>query len=402
MKKNLLALLSIVTLIIAWCTDSDIVKIDAENRVSSEWLSAEKTFNEQIEKSQYIKDLEDFLSYDILLTTDEKPFISNLSFDADFDENSSVQWGLEFSQKKILKSNSLESLDVEFDLEARKQWQDPEPIYSSWNITLLYQDDKMYAYLHNFWIFMWEWNMSAKMYTLLWDSIRDKWVDLEASNWWIISVNTSENTKIPYIIWTLENVLKTKDVQSSPNFLDSVAEIIDIINWYIDLWISTNELSILSYEIVYSELSDETIQKEFTASFQWKDSSFDVSFEVSKKWIKVHLYNIKEYDEDINGYKDLESEFLFNIQENKKSDYSVLFQSTKYRQKVVDLQWEIKYSDAVKFSANFVLEPIEIIAWQKISWDIKGNMKKEKLNKDEKFPELSWEIMSINEILSTL
>ena len=402
MKKNLLALLSIVTVIIAWCTDSDIVKIDAENRISSEWLSAEKTFNEQIEQSQYIKDLEDYLSYDILLSTEGKPFLSNFSFDADFDENSSVQWWLEFSQKKILKSDDLESIDVEFDLDARKKENDTEPVYSSWNITLLYQNNEMYAYLHNFWIFMWEWNMTAKMYSLLWDMIKDRWVNLEANNWWIISVNTSENTKIPYIIWTLENVLETKDIQSSPNFLNSMIEMIDLIKLYIDLWISTNELGVLNYEITYSELSDETIQKEFVASFQWKDSSFDLSFLASKKWIEVNLYNIKEYDEDIDDYKDLESEFLFNIKEHKKSEYYVWFQSTKSRQKVVDLQWEIKYSDAVKFSADFVLEPLEIIAWQKISWEIEGSIKKEKLNNDEEFPELSWEIMSINEILSSL
>lgn len=403
MKKNLLALLSIVTVIVAWCTDSDIVEIDAENRASVEWLSVEETLNEQIEQSQYIKDLEDFLSYDIQLSTEGKPFLSNLSFDADFDEDSSVQWWLEFSQKKILKSDSLESMDIEFDLDARNLWDDAEPIYSSWNITLLYQNGEMYAYLHNFWVFMWEWNVSAKMYTLLWNMITDRWVNLEANSWWIVLIDKDANTKIPFIIWTLKNVLKSTRIhEDSPNFLNGIAELINMANSYINLWISTNELTLLTHEISYFELSDKSIQKSFTGLFQGKDSSFDLSFVVSKKWIEVNLYNIKEYDEDINDYKDLESEFLFNIQENKKSDYSVLFQSTKSRQKVVDLQWEIKYSDVVKISADFVLEPLEIIAWQKISWEIEWSIKKEKLNNDEKFPELSWEIMSINEILSSL
>lgn len=402
MKKNLLALLSIATIIIAGCTDTEVIKINSENWISDEWLSAEKLFDKQIEQSQYIKDLENFLSYDILLNTEQKPFTSSLYFDADFDENSSVQWWLEFSQKKILKSNSLESIDIEYDLDARKNWKDLEPIYSSWNVTLLYQNDQMYAYLHNFWIFMWEWNMPAKMYTLLWDMIKDRWVDLEVDNWWLVSVSTEEDKKLPYIIWTLKNILETKDIQSSPNFLNSVAEMIDVINLHINLWISTNELSIIDYEIAYSELWHETIQKEFTGSFQWKDSAFDLSFIVSQKWVDIHLYNIREYDDDIEDYKDMDSEFLFSLQENKKSDYSVEFQSTKYRQKVIDLQWKIKYSDDVKFSADFVLEPIELISWQKISWEIKWNIQKENLNGTEFFPELSWEIMSINEILSAL
>jgi hypothetical protein len=395
-------LLSIATIIIAGCIDTEVIKINPENWISDEWLSAEKLFDKQIEQSQYIKDLENFLSYDILLNTEQKPFTSSLYFDANFDENSSVQWWLEFSQKKILKSNSLESIDIEYDLDARKNWKDLEPIYSSWNVTLLYQNDQMYAYLHNFWIFMWEWNMPAKMYTLLWDMIKDRWVDLEVDNWWLVSVSTEEDEKLPYIIWTLKNILETKDLQSSPNFLNSVAEMIDVINLHINLWISTNELSIIDYEIAYSELWHETIQKEFTGSFQWKDSTFDLSFIVSQKWIDIHLYNIREYDEDIEDYKDVDSEFLFSLQENKKSDYSVVFQSIKYRQKVIDLQWKIKYSDDVKFSADFVLEPIELISWQKISWEIKWNIQKENLNGTEKFPELSWEIMSINEILSAL
>ena len=128
MKKNLLALLSIATIIIAGCTDTEVIKINSENWISDEWLSAEKLFDKQIEQSQYIKDLENFLSYDILLNTEQKPFTSSLYFDADFDENSSVQWWLEFSQKKVLKSNSLESINIEYDLDARKNWKDLEPI----------------------------------------------------------------------------------------------------------------------------------------------------------------------------------------------------------------------------------------------------------------------------------
>ena len=402
MKKNLVVLFSIITIILAWCTNSDAEKIDSENWISDEWSSVEQVFNTQIEDTQYIKDLEDYVSYDILLNTEGTPYISKISFDADFDEKSSLQWWLEFSWNNILKSKDLESMDITFDLEVRENQDNLEPIYSSWNITLLYQNDEMYANLHEIWLFMGEWNTTAKMYGLLWDMIKDKWIDLEVNNWWIIAVNKNDDIKIPYIIWTLKNILETQDVQSSADFLWSVAEMIDTINSHIDLWISTNELALISSEIEYSQLSDESIQKEFTGSFQWKDSAFDVSFIASRKWLEVHFYNIEEYDEDIQNYRDTDSEFYFSIQENKKSEYSIVFQSIKAQQKVVDLEWKIKYSDKIKYSANFILEPLEIIAWQKISWSFEWEMQKENLNNEENFPELSWEIMLFSEILWSL
>ena len=402
MKKNLFALLSLATIIVAGCTDAEPIKIDAENRVSEEGSPVEQAFNKQIDETQYIKDLEDFISYDIALNTQSTPYISNISFDADFDKDSSVQWWLEFSWKNILKSKDLESIDIAFDLEARQTPTDSEPIYSSWDLTLLYQDNEMYANVHNFGLFMWEWNMTAKMYTLLVDMTKDNWINLEVNNWWIISVDKSGDEKIPHMMWTIKNILETKNIESSPDFISSLAEMIDTINSKIDLWISTNELVLLSHGIEYSELSDGSIQKNFTGSFQWKDSAFDLFFTSSKKWLDVQIYNIKEYDEDIQSYRDTESEFFFSIEENKKSDYSVIFQSIKHLQKVVDLKWNIKYSDAADFSADFVLEPLEIMAWQKISWTIEWSMKKEKLSGKEEFPTLSWEAVSINEILSSL
>jgi hypothetical protein len=49
------------------------------------------------------------------------------------------------------------------------------------------------------------------------------------------------------------------------------------------------------------------------------------------------LYNIGEYDEDVSDYIDTDSEFTFSIKEDKKSEYSVDFQSIKYEQTVADL-----------------------------------------------------------------
>jgi hypothetical protein len=53
--------------------------------------------------------------------------------------------------------------------------------------------------------------------------------------------------------------------------------------------------------------------------------------------LEVHIYNIKDNDEDIQNYKDTDSEFFLSLQENKKSNYSVVFQSTKHNQKVIDI-----------------------------------------------------------------
>lgn len=402
MKKNLFALISLATIIIAGCTDVEPVKIDTENRVSEEWSPVEQAFNKQIDETQYIKDLEDFFSYDIALNTQSTPYLSQISFDADFDKDSSVQWWLEFSWKNMLKTKEEGSIDIAFDLDTRQGQNDSEPIYSSWDLTLLYQNDKMYANVHNFNLFMGEWNMTAKMYTLLLDMVKDQWVDLEADEWLIISVNRDDNGNISNFMWTLKNILETKNIQTSPDFLSSVAEMIDAINSKIDLWISTNELTLISPSVVYYEYPEDFIEKEFMGTFQWKESSFDLYFTATKKWLDVKIYNIKEYDEDTQSYRDTDSEYFLSIKENKKSDYSVEFQSTKYHQNVVVLEWNIKYSDAVDFSADFVLEPLELMAWQKISWEIEWSMKKDKLSGKEKIPELSWEIMSINEILSSL
>jgi hypothetical protein len=51
------------------------------------------------------------------------------------------------------------------------------------------------------------------------------------------------------------------------------------------------------------------------------------------------LYNIKikEYDADLD-YNDTDTEFMFSLKEDKKSEYSVNFESTKMQQKVVDLE----------------------------------------------------------------
>jgi hypothetical protein len=48
-------------------------------------------FNSQVEEFQYIKDLENFIFYNVLSITEDKPFISDFSFSAEFDKKSSLQ-----------------------------------------------------------------------------------------------------------------------------------------------------------------------------------------------------------------------------------------------------------------------------------------------------------------------
>ena len=397
MKKNLFIILSFFAVLLAWCTSSDkqVTKIDPQ-----EW---EQLFDSQVEEFQYIKDLDNYLSYNVESLTEDKSFTSDLYLSAKFDENSSLQWWAEFSQKKTSKTHNLETADIDVNIEAQKQEGDLEPFNLSWSISLLYKDNEMYANLHNFGVFMWEWNMAAKMYTLLWDLLIDNWVDLEVHSGWFVSLDENEDKRLPYIVWTLKNVLKSEWIkEDSPNFLGWIARLIDTVNSHIDLWISTNELTMISHEISYSELSDKTIQKEFVWTFQWKESAFDLSFMASKKWLDVHLYNIREYDEDMQDYKSLDSELLFSIQEIKKSEYSVNFQSLKSEKKIADIQWKIKYMDKVDISADFVLEPLELIAWEKISWKLDGYITKKSGEIGEDFPELTGNVLSLSELISSL
>jgi hypothetical protein len=58
----------------------------------------------------------------------------------------------------------------------------------------------------------------------------------------------------------------------------------------------------------------------------------------SKELLEIHIYNIKEYSEDISDYRDIDSDFILSIQEKNNSEYSILFQLLKNHQKIVDLQ----------------------------------------------------------------
>ena len=396
MKKFLFVIVCFVTILLTWCKNSDVVKIDPSKWISDEWFSAKGTFDRQIEQAQYMNDLSDFVSYNSLLITEGKPFTSDFSFSAKFDEKSWVQWGVDFSWKKIVKSSDLESSDVDFNIKAEKQWWDSAPFDLSWSVTLLYANNEVYANLHNLWVFMWEGNMVAKMYTLLWDLLVDNRVNLEVHSWTFVSLDENEFKMLPHIVWTIKNILKTENVQSSPNFVWSIAELIDAMNSYVDLWISANELKLTNHEVTYFKHGDKTIQKIFTGSFEWKDSAFDLSFDVSKKWVDVHLYNMKQNNEDTWV------EFVLSIQEKWNSEYDVVFQVLRNQEKVADLKWKIKCADTVSFSANFGLNSDEFIPGEKVSWKINGSVIKKSWDSGKEIPELTESILSLSEIMSSL
>jgi hypothetical protein len=48
-------------------------------------------FDSQVEEFQYIKDLDNYLSYNVESLTEDKSFTSDLYLSAKFDENSSLQ-----------------------------------------------------------------------------------------------------------------------------------------------------------------------------------------------------------------------------------------------------------------------------------------------------------------------
>jgi hypothetical protein len=93
---------------------------------------------------------------------------------------------------------------------------------------------------------------------------------------------------------------------------------------------------------------------------------------------------------------------MFSFREDKKSEYSLDFESIKTQQKVVDLKWKIKYNDIVEYSADFIMQPLELIDWQKISWKLEWSIMKKSWESDEKIPEITWEILSLTELLSSL
>ena len=390
MKKNIIIWLSLLFCFLYGCWDKQATPINDQNRKSENWFSADKTFNNQIEDTQYILDLQDFFQ-----EKDKESIKTKIN--AKFDEKSNLQWWFNFSKDKILIWKD-ENSEITFDITANSTQNNKEPFESSWSLSLLYKENEVYVQLHNFWLFMWEENINAKMYTLLLDLVHDKRVNLEVHSGWIIQIDEKSN---PWkLAENLKNILIISEKEWQSEFLSNLSEFIETINWYIDLWISAEELSIDSpRKLSYSELNNEIIQKEFTWHFKSKESAFDLSFIASKKWININIFNMKTKNDEI--FEDLDSEFSLLIEETDNWEYKFNLESSKLKQKVIDFEWTIKYWDNTQISWIFVLEPIEIIAGQKISWKLSWTILKD-ISGDFKLPELTWNILSFNELLNSL
>lgn len=402
MKKNLLILISFVAILIAWCTNSDnnVTNINPENWVSDEWLSVEEVFNQQIEETQYILDLTDFLSYETLSKLEDKPYTSEYNVSAKLDENSEVQWNLEFSQNKISKAHNLENSEMSFDVSASVKNGELEPFSLSWKLSFLYQNDNMYANLREFWLIMWdesEENVTAKMYTLLLEMIENRWIDLEVNGWWLFAV--SNDSKLSYIVWCLENVLEAWEEDMGK----ATVELVDAINSFVDLWISTNELSVKSLEdIKYWELKDWTIQKSFKWVLEWSDSSFNISFAASKQWLELHIYNIKERDVNTQEFKDTKKESFISIKETKQSEYDVEVWVGNKNEKDTNVTWTIIYKQPVKVALDFMSKSNNIVSWKKLSWKINISVSNKFSDGKEVIEELTGDVLLLSDLLWNL
>lgn len=390
MKKNIIIWLSLLFCFLYGCWDKQPTPINDTNRKSENWLSINETFNKQIENAQYISDLQDFFQLN-----DNESIKTKIN--AKFDEKSTLQWRFNFSKDKISIWKD-ENSEITFDIVANSTQNNKEPFETSWSLSLLYKNDEVYVQLHSFWLFMWEENIKAKMYTLLLDLVRDKRVNLEVHSSWFIQID--ENSNPEKLAENLKNILAISNDTWNPDFIQNLSEFIETINWYTDLWISTEELSMNSpQEISYSELNDWIIQKEFTWHFKSKDSIFDLSFVANTQWISINIFNMQSRNGE--NYENLDSDFSLSINETTKWKYKFDIESSKLKQKVIDCKWTIEYWDIVKISWNFILEPIELIAGQKISWKLTGTVSKDNSWK-LKLPELTWNILLFNELLNSL
>ena len=372
------------------CWNKQPAPIDKSTWESPNWLSVEESFNNQIEHTQYILDLQDFFQ-----SNDNENIKTQIN--AKFDEKSTLQWWFNFSKDKISIWKD-ENSEITFDIIANSIEDNKKPFASSWSLSLLYKENEVYVQLHNFWLFMWEENINAKMYTLLLDLVRDKRVNLQVHSNWIVQID--EKSDLWKLSENLKSILTTSNEKWNSELLSNLAEFIETTNGYINLWISTEELSIDSpQEISYFELDNWTIQKGFTWHFKSKESIFDFTFLASDKIIKFNIFNIKTKDDE--NLEDLDSEFYLFIEETNKWEYKIDLEQSKLKQKIIDCKWTIKYWDTIKISWNFILEPIELISGQKISWKLTWNISKNKSD-ELKLPELTWNILLLNELLNSL
>ena len=338
MKKNLIVFLAMFTIsLLSWCGNGNqkVQEIDPSTRISQNWLSVYQEFQNQIWESPYISDFKDIVSLYFFNTAPETDVSLDEKVYAEFDNDSSIQWWITFSRQKYLQWKNNFS-DILFNIEADDLKSDP--FECSWEVSMLSLDWNDYLQIHDFNVFMWEGNIQAKIYSLLAQELKDKRIDLETA-----SDNEQSSDEKMSINDSLINIfLFTWDNSDLQLFTSSLENILWIVNKYANLWISTEKLSLDSIDqIKYVEYKDSVIWKIFKWSLTANENKFNIDIDSSQKWFHIYLYNVSEFDEDVQEFEDREIEFDINLEKNKKSEYSISIQSSKSRQKTLDIVWKL-------------------------------------------------------------
>lgn len=392
MKKKLLLRCLILSLPLSGCWDNtNLQQIDPSTRTSHNWLSVEQELADQLWKSNYLSDINDFFSLDKLNKSQKSDFSSDENINIVFDKDSSIEWWVVLSVEKSTQWEDSIS-DIAFSINADDT--KTEPFLASWNISLLHFSWNSYMQIHNFGLFNGEGNMQTKFFSLLANELKNKWIDLEMT-WW--KIETMD-------IWIdLFNISLFSDkISDSSQSVKWLQNILSFTDQYAKRWIDIHNLSLSSIKrISYAVDKKWIIWKGFVWSFSSEWNKFDALINTSQKWFRIYIYNVAEFDEDTEQFRQRDIEIDVSLEENKKSDYSLAISSSKNKQKTLNLSWKLIFDNWVKINANFVLEPLEIIAGQKFSWKIEWTIqKKSSLNRE--IPQLSWETLYISKISSTL
>lgn len=394
--KKLLFVWLFMSLFIWGCNNSSekVKNVELENWAESHDTDIWYTYSQQISSSNYLKDINSYFSYGDYSLEGWKFLWESLKINVKFDENSTVQGCWLYNSEKIKNENWVENSEINFSLNLEEIQEDSNPFVASWSLDLLYKDENLFANFHDFSLFMWEWNMDAKLYTLLLDLVKDKWVDLEVGEWWIFQVLNDDNDLSN--LWTM---LLMPDIVDDLNFSWAVESVLWFISNYIDLWFSINNLELISLKpIKYGEYEDWILQKTFEWTFKSDSSEFDIYLKASGKWFELKIFNIRAFDDE--WFYDLDSVMSFLIEE-KKQDYKIIWNIEKYSQEILSFEWSLKFLDDLSFDVDFYLNPIELAEWERISWKINWYYSND-YKKTWNIPVLSWDILKLSEMINAM
>jgi len=392
--KKLLPILLFVPFLLMGCS-KEIPQDIGTDWKSEEWFSAADEFNKQIEESKILSDFSNLFSITTNNLNTDESIISSISLTGTFDKSSSVQGNIAFSKETKQLANKEENSEITFDINSTPTTWNQQPLSTQWSLSLLYRDKWLYAQLHDFSLYMWEWNTTAHMYSLFADLLIDRRIDLEAWEWWIINVDENNITASELVYW-IKSIFKSSNLtpEECNETSKNIENLLQTINSYIKLWFEPTWLTLMSkWDWIYSEFSDWTIQKSYSGLVSNSESSFIFSYVASTKWIEISIWNITLEEP-------LDYEIYISLTPNK-SDYNIIIKSIKSGQEVSHIEWNLKFEDTLTFQWNVLLEPLELIQWEKISGNIKWEISNIKSN-NTVLPELSWNLLLLSNVLKSI